>query len=326
MRIADLAEFNAVREAGLAKLTPDRPRIAVGMGTCGSGNGAEGVHTAFKSAIEARGLDIALTPVGCFGFCAEEPLVNVRVPGSPLLILRRVQPEHVDHILEALERGALPNAELVLCRIDEWDHLTGHVRYGGGYGDIPAWDEVPFFEGQLKIALRNCGLISPDDIEEYIAVGGYQALYKVLIDANPAAVIEQIKAAKLRGRGGAGFLTGNKWEFLAKAPGPEKYLICNADEGDPGAFMDRSVLESDPHSVLEGMAIAAHAVGADQVRDRLEHADLERVAHLQVGLAQDVLGERAVALVVQHHGVIVETLPADAFRIFGDAGPNMHVG
>jgi NADH-quinone oxidoreductase subunit F len=262
MRIADLAGFSAVRESGLAKLTPDRPRVAVGMGTCGSGNGAEGVYSAFKSAVGSRGLDIKLAPVGCFGFCAEEPLVNVRVPGRPLLMLRRVQPEHVDHILDAIEREQLPTTELILCKIEEWDHLTGHVRYGGGFADVPAWNEVPFFDGQLKIVLRNCGLISPDDIEEYIAVGGYQALYKVLIDQNPEAVVEGIKASKLRGRGGAGFLTGIKWEFLAQAPGPEKYLICNADEGDPGAYMNRNEIESDPHALLEGMLIAGYATGA----------------------------------------------------------------
>ncbi len=261
MRITDLAEFSAVREAGLAKLTPDRPRIAVGMGTCGTGNGAEGVYSAFKSAIDARGLDLQLAPVGCFGFCAEEPIVNVRVPGQPLLILRRVQPEHVDGILDRLAEGRLPSSDLIMCKVEEWDHLTGHVRYGTGYPDIPNWDEVPFFSGQLKIVLRNCGLISPDDIEEYIAVGGYQALYKVLIDGTPDLVIEQIKASKLRGRGGAGFPTGNKWEFLAKAPGPEKYLICNADEGDPGAYMNRNEIESDPHALLEGMLIAGYATG-----------------------------------------------------------------
>ncbi len=264
MRIADLAGFSNTREAGLAKLTPNVPRISVGLGTCGSGNGAEGVYSAFKSAIDSRGLDVRLASVGCFGYCAEEPLVNVRVPGQPLLMLRRVQPEHVDHILDAVERGHLPSRELVLCKIEEWDHLTGHVRYGAGYGEIPTWDEVPFFSGQLKIVLRNCGLISPDDIEEYIAVGGYEALYKVLIDQNPGAVIENIKAAKLRGRGGAGFLTGIKWEFLASAPGPEKYLICNADEGDPGAYMNRNEIESDPHALLEGMLIAAFATGASQ--------------------------------------------------------------
>jgi NADH-quinone oxidoreductase subunit F len=123
---------------------------------------------------------------------------------------------------------------------------------------------VPFFKGQKKIVLRNCGLISPGDIEEYIAVGGYQALYKVLIDANPEMVIEQIKAAKLRGRGGAGFLTGLKWDFLRKAVSDQKYIICNADEGDPGAYMNRNEIESDPHALLEGMIIGAYVMGASE--------------------------------------------------------------
>ncbi len=264
MKIQDIAAFAAVREAGLAKLLPSRPRIAVGMGTCGSGNGAEAVYHAFRSEIESRGLDIALGPVGCFGFCAEEPLVNVWMPGRPLLMLRRVRPDQVAAILNAVEHGALPPAEAILCRVEAWDHLTGHLKYGTGYTDIPNWSEVPFFHGQLKIVLRNCGLINPDDIEEYVGVGGYQALYKVLIDQNPAAVVEQVKASKLRGRGGAGFLTGNKWEFLAKAPGPDKYLICNADEGDPGAYMNRNEIESDPHSLLEGMLIAGYVTGASR--------------------------------------------------------------
>ncbi len=262
MMIQDFAAFSAVREAGLAKLLPSKPRIAVGMGTCGSGNGAEAVYHAFSSEIEARGLAVQLVPVGCFGFCAEEPLVNVWVPGRPLLMLHRVQPNHVDDILNSLGHGHLPPAEIVLCKIEEWDHLTGHVKYGSGYPDVPNWNEIPFFDGQVKIVLRNCGLINPDDIEEYIAIGGYQALYKVLIDQNPAGVIEQIKASKLRGRGGAGFLTGNKWEFLQKAVGPEKYLVCNADEGDPGAYMNRNEIESDPHALLEGMMIAGYVTGA----------------------------------------------------------------
>jgi len=262
MKIQDIAAFAAVREAGLAKLLPSKPRIAVGVGTCGTGNGAEAVYHAFASEIDARGLAVQLAPVGCFGYCAEEPLVNVWVPGRPLLMLRRVQPNHVDDILHGLAQGQLPPAELILCKIEEWDHLTGHVKYGYGYPDVPSWNEIPFFDGQVKIVLRNCGLINPDDIEEYIAIGGYQALYKVLIDQNPAFVIEQIKAAKLRGRGGAGYLTGNKWEFLYKAPGPEKYLICNADEGDPGAYMNRNEIESDPQALIEGMLIAGYVTGA----------------------------------------------------------------
>ncbi len=262
MRITDIAAFASVREAGLAKLLPSRPRIGVGMGTCGSGNGAEAVYHAFASEIDAQGLDVHLAPVGCFGYCAEEPIVNVWVPGRPLLMLRQVRTHHVADILAAVHEGGMPPDETILCKIEEWDHLTGHLKYGLGLPDVPDWHAVPFFVPQVKIVLRNCGLINPDDIEEYVAVGGYQALYKVLIDANPAAVIEQIKASKLRGRGGAGFLTGIKWDFLAKAPGPEKYLVCNADEGDPGAYMNRNEIEGDPHALIEGMLIAGYVTGA----------------------------------------------------------------
>jgi len=297
-RIQDIAAFNEVREAGLAKLLPSKPRIGVGMGTCGSGNGAEAVFQAFASEIDARGLAVQLAPVGCFGFCAEEPLVNVWVPGRPLLILHRVQPNHVDQVLGGLGQGKIPPPELVLCKIEEWDHLTGHVKYGYGYPELPHWHEVPFFKGQVKIVLRNCGLLNPDDIEEYIAIGGYQALYKVLIDSNPAGVIEQIKAAKLRGRGGAGYLTGNKWEFLRAAPGPEKYLVCNADEGDPGAYMNRNEIESDPHSLVEGMAIAGYVTGAPKgilyVRAEYPLAVLRLERAIEQARAYGVLGDNVL--------------------------------
>jgi NADH-quinone oxidoreductase subunit F len=260
-RIQDIGSFNAIREAGMAKLLPARARIGVGMGTCGSGNGAEGVYHAFAEAIGQQGRDVKLVPVGCFGFCAQEPLVNVRIPGMPLVILRRVQASDAGRILDEAAAGRVPG-DLALCKIERWDHLTAHVEYGAGFPKIPLWNEVPFFKPQKKIVLRNAGLISPDDIEEYIAVGGYQSLYKVLIDGNPEMVIEQIKGAKLRGRGGAGFLTGLKWEFLRNAAGDEKYMICNADEGDPGAYMNRNEIESDPHALLEGMVIGAYVTGA----------------------------------------------------------------
>jgi NADH-quinone oxidoreductase subunit F len=263
MRIEDLSTFNAVREAGMAKLMPSRPRIAIGMGTCGSGNGAEGVYHAFTSANDKRGLGFHVARVGCFGFCAEEPLVNVQLPGIPLVVLHRVQANDVDAILDDLAQGRIP-AELALCKIEEWDHITAHIKYGSGLPEIPAWSEVPFFKGQRKIVLRNCGLISPSDIEEHIAVGGYQALYEVLIDEKPEAVIEQLKAAKLRGRGGAGYQTGLKWDFLRKAKSDQKYIICNADEGDPGAYMNRNEIESDPHSLLEGMIIGGYVMGATE--------------------------------------------------------------
>jgi NADH-quinone oxidoreductase subunit F len=262
-RIQDIGAFNAVREAGLSKLVPPVPRIAAGMGTCGRGNGAEGLYHALAQAMERSGDDFILVPVGCFGACFQEPLVNVRLPGQPLLVLRRVQANDASQLLHDISKGSL-NPDLIFCKIEDWDHITGHVRYGQGYPEVPSWNDVTFFKGQKKIVLRNCGLINPDDIEEYIAVGGYQALYKVLIDANPGAVIEQIKASKLRGRGGAGYATGNKWEFLAKAKTEPKYIICNADEGDPGAYMNRNEIESDPHSLLEGMIIGAYVMGATE--------------------------------------------------------------
>jgi NADH-quinone oxidoreductase subunit F len=231
------------------------------MGTCGRGNGAEGVYHAFAEGIERSGAEVLLAGVGCFGPCFQEPLVNVRVPGGPLMVLRKVQPNDVNRILHDISTGVF-NPELVYCKIEEWDHITATLKYGHAQPEAPNWTDVPFFKGQKKIVLRNCGFINPDDIEEYLGVGGYQALYKVLIDAKPEMVIEQIKAAKLRGRGGAGFLTGNKWEFLAKATADQKYIICNADEGDPGAYMNRNEIESDPHALLEGMIIGGYVMGA----------------------------------------------------------------
>jgi NADH-quinone oxidoreductase subunit F len=262
-RILDIGSFNAVRESGVAKLMPSVPRITVGMGTCGRGNGAEELFHALNGAIQSGGLDVQLTGVGCFGSCFQEPLVGVRLPGCPLVILHHVQAHDAARILESLSTAVMP-PDLILCKIEEWDHITGFVKYGPGYPEIAPWNALPFFKGQKKIVLRNCGLINPSDIEEYIAVGGYQALYKVLIDGRKEAVIEQIKAARLRGRGGAGFLTGNKWDFLAKAKSDVKYIICNADEGDPGAYMNRNEIEGDPHSLLEGMIIGAYVMGATE--------------------------------------------------------------
>jgi NADH-quinone oxidoreductase subunit F len=261
-RITDISSFNAVEKAGMARLLPATPRVTVGMGTCGRGNGAEGLYHALAEEISSRGFSVQLVSVGCFGPCSEEPVVGIWVPGRPLVLLRRVQASDAERIIsDLMENRVTP--DLAWCKVEEWDHITAQVRYGHGYPELPSWHEVPFFKGQKKIVLRNCGLINPDDIEEYIGVGGYQALYKVLIDGQPEAVIERIRTSKLRGRGGAGYLTGIKWEFMAKANSGAKYLICNADEGDPGAYMNRNEIESDPHSLLEGMIIGGYVMGAE---------------------------------------------------------------
>ncbi len=263
MNVNSLEKLELAREDGMKKLLPDRPKISVGLGTCGIGNGADSLYELFGEEIKKSGTKISLSRTGCFGFCAEEPLVNIYIPGKPLVVLSKVTKKDVKGIVAAVLEGEAFKKK-ALCKIEEWDHLTGKVVYGKGYDDIPVWSVVPFFKGQKKIVLRNAGLIDPEDIDEYIAVGGYSSLYKVLSGMSPEDVINEVKASKLRGRGGAGFPTGRKWELMAVEDYPKKYIICNADEGDPGAYMNRNEIESDPHMLIEGMIIGAYAMGSDE--------------------------------------------------------------
>jgi len=263
MKIRNIEDLDKIREEGLKKILPKVTRIAVGMGTCGLGNGAGEVFQAFTKALTKRKIPALLTKVGCFGFCAQEPLVNIALPGQPLVILNRVLPKDVESIVKDLANDII-NPRRALCKIESWDHLTAQIKYGEGFAQIPHWNEVAFFKWQKKIVLRDCGLINPEDIEEYIAVGGYRGLLHVLKDLKPQEVIAQVKQSKLRGRGGAGFPTGIKWELMQKESADQKYIICNADEGDPGAYMNRNESESDPHMLLEGMIIGAYAMNASQ--------------------------------------------------------------
>lgn len=263
MRISDYADLLKIKENGVRKIVPGKPYIAVGMGTCGIGRGAEVLYDSFERSIKERNLDIILKKTGCFGFCAEEPLVNIFIPGKPLIIMHRVTENDVVPIIMGIERGIMPYRN-VLCRVEEWDFITGEFKYGQGLHEYPLWNEVPFFKWQKKIVLRNCGIIVPDDIEEYIGVGGYFPLYKALNQLTPESVTDEVKKSKLRGRGGAGFPTGVKWELMAKVEADQKYVICNADEGDPGAFMNRNEIESDPFMLLEGLTIGAYAMGASK--------------------------------------------------------------
>jgi len=185
---------------------------------------------------------------GCHGCCEQGPIVIVEPEG---VFYSRVKAEDVPEIVE----GHLKNKKPVE-RLFYRDPGTGEA--------IPHYKDIPFYAKQQRLILRNCGHINPEMIDDYLAIGGYEALKKALLEMSPRDVIEEVKRSGLRGRGGAGFPTGVKWEFCHNAPGPEKYMICNGDEGDPGAFMDRSTFEADPHSVIEGMIIAAYAIGASQ--------------------------------------------------------------
>ena len=262
MTIKNHRKLEEVWRAGREKLFPDRPRLAVGLATCGIAAGGDRVYAALESEIQRRHLNVELTSVGCIGFCMEEPLVNVQLPGKPLILLHKVAETDAERILEAVEEGEIPR-DLALCRIETWDPVVGDpLIFGEGFEEIPPYASVPFFAPQRKVVLRDAGLINPEDIDEYVAVGGYRALRKVLREMTPEEVIEEVIASGLRGRGGAGFPTGMKWNFTKKEKSLQKYIICNADEGDPGAYMNRNEMESDPHMILEGMLIGAYAIGA----------------------------------------------------------------
>ncbi len=263
MQRINLNNFEQISRSYMKNILPDVPMIMVGMGTCGIGNGADVLYETLQKHAEQQKYDCIIKPTGCFGFCAEEPLVTLYQPGKPMLVYARVTVSDVVKILDGAISGKLYGRK-VLCRIEKWDFITSQVEFGKGYEKYPLWDEIPFFKGQKKIVLRNAGLINPESIEDYIAVGGYRALFKVLSGMTADDIITEVKNSGMRGRGGAGFPTGIKWELMKKNGNGKKYLICNADEGDPGAYMNRNEIESDPHAILEGMMIAACALGSDE--------------------------------------------------------------
>ncbi|MDZ7316833.1 MAG: NADH-quinone oxidoreductase subunit NuoF [candidate division KSB1 bacterium] len=233
----------------------DHPVFLVGMGTCGLANGAQKVYEALQSELAAWDAKAQLIPVGCVGYCAREVIVDVKLPGHPRVSYGEVTPQDVPAIVEAAKRNEIVESKLLGL-------YEGVSR--NGWGGYPLFQQLPFFKKQKKIVLDNCGVIDPDDIDQYLARGGYSALSKALNRMSREEVINEVKNGGLRGRGGGGFPTGLKWELAAKAKGDKKYVVCNADEGDPGAFMDRALLEGDPHKVIEGMIICAYAVGADE--------------------------------------------------------------
>lgn len=248
---------------GKKTLYPPLPSITVGMGTCGIGSGADKIYEKFTQLQKGKQKEFTLRKVGCFGCCSEEPLVVISQVGKPLVMLHKVEVEECRPILESLLKGKVYNQK-AFCKISSWDHhFTSHV-YGDAYPEIPEWNKIQFFKSQVKLVMRDCGLIDPTNINEYVAVGGYHSLEKALFYMSKEEVLSQIKDSKLRGRGGAGFPTGLKWELMIKEEAPQKYLICNADEGDPGAYMNRNEMESDPHMIIEGMIIASYVTGATE--------------------------------------------------------------
>jgi NADH:ubiquinone oxidoreductase subunit F (NADH-binding)/(2Fe-2S) ferredoxin/Pyruvate/2-oxoacid:ferredoxin oxidoreductase delta subunit len=233
------------------------PVILIGMGTCGLANGANRVHAAVMAELEKHDLKFKVVPTGCVGYCSKEVIVDIKLPGHPRLCYCEVKPEEVADLLQK----TLIEKEVVREKLlGIYPDSMGH----NGWGELPVLSQVPFFAKQKKMVLENCGVIDPESIDQYLARGGYKGLSKAINTMTSAEVVKEMIASGLRGRGGGGFPTGKKWEFALNQPAEQKYIICNADEGDPGAFMDRAVMESDPHRVIEGMAIGAFAIGASE--------------------------------------------------------------
>lgn len=251
-----LDEIKTIREAKRKELdlrinlqaNTHEKHILVCRGTGCTSSKSEDIIKTFKSLIEEKQIsNVRVIQTGCFGLCAKGPIVIIRPEDTFYAMVKVNDCEEIvtSHLIEG------KTVERLLCK-----DIDGTL--------VKRLDDLSFYKKQKRIALKNCGRIDPENIDEYIAFDGYKALEKVLFSMSQEDVIAEVTNSGLRGRGGAGFLTGKKWEFTKIAKGEQKYVVCNADEGDPGAFMDRSILEGDPHSVIEAMMIAGYAVGANK--------------------------------------------------------------
>jgi NADH-quinone oxidoreductase subunit F len=270
--LGTMDELEALRRSLIAERDPNERCITVCGGTGCRANGSDRVLKEFERELQVQGLatEVKLAASGCHGFCEQGPVVVIR---PDAVFYRRVQPEDVAEIVsETVKQGRIVDGLLYV------DPTTGRK--------ISHEHEVPFYQLQRRVVLDQNGIIEPTEITDYIAAGGYGSLAKVLREMSPAEVVAEISAAKLRGRGGAGFPTGLKWNLCRQAPGDVKYIVCNADEGDPGAYMDRSIMEGNPHRVLEGMLIGAYAIGAHQGIVYIRNEYPLAVKHLRTAIQQ----------------------------------------
>jgi NADH-quinone oxidoreductase subunit F len=269
-------------------------RINVGVSTCGLASGAQYVYDALKAEVEKRKLKVKLVKVGCMGSCYAEPIIEIIKRDYPGVIYGNVAPQKVSSILDMYLSGDVTGAFALRFK-------SGKMR---GENNVPLLEELPFFKYQVRDAIQNCGIIDPESIEEYIIHGGYIALTHALKKMTPEEVINEVSASGLRGRGGAGFPTGLKWKACYQVKADKKYMICNADEGDPGAFMNRLNAEGDPHRILEGLIIAAYAIGASE-------------GYIFVRAEKPLMAKRLATAVEQakHHGLLGNNILGSNFNL-----------
>ncbi len=270
MMVCTKSDLVKLRKTGQQMLFPPVLRITVGQATCGIAKGADKVFAAIKKELKKQKLEAVLESVGCGGWCSREPIVTFQMPGLAKLTLGEVTARDVPGLIRQVKSRQIPSGRVLYRTDDEANIIDGSIRaYATGKGraaarEVPAVASVPFMKKQKRIVLRNCGVVDPGSFEQYCGRGGFSAAYTALVRMKPDQVVNEVIRSGLRGRGGAGFPTGEKWRIARQAPGKKKFIVCNADEGDPGAYMDRSILEGDPFSVLEGMLIAACAIGASE--------------------------------------------------------------
>jgi NADH:ubiquinone oxidoreductase subunit F (NADH-binding)/(2Fe-2S) ferredoxin/NAD-dependent dihydropyrimidine dehydrogenase PreA subunit len=292
-KVMSKEDLDTLKEEGKNRIFPDSLKIAVQMATCGRASGADKIYNFIQN--EVKDKDIILENAGCLGLCQLEPMVNVFIPGFNPVVYSNVSTDTLKKFIPSWISGTYIK-ENILGQLgrEYYEELDIRLKSPPGIKKIT---ENGFFKKQKKIVLRNSGFINPFQITEYIARGGYYSLLNVLNNFTSEDVIEEILKSGLRGRGGGGFPTGVKWKYCRAAHGSPKYVICNADEGDPGAYMDRAVLEGDPFSILEGMTIGAYAIGSSEgyIYVRSEYP-------LAVGTLRNTISE------ARRHGLLGENI------------------
>ncbi|MBC2716213.1 MAG: 4Fe-4S binding protein [Desulfobacteraceae bacterium] len=300
MKIQSLKDLKKISQAYEKQIyAPEGIKVNIGMASCGIAAGAQAaMDKALETYRDNKNVEICQT--GCIGFCEQEPLVEILAVNKPRVLYQNITEDKIIDAIEGYMAGEFnKNKKSILGQLRDPrslldDDIENPLDGVEPIDDIPFMEDIPFYSAQVKVAMRNCGYIDPDCIEEYFAKKGYIAFLEALKKNKPAEVIETVKASGLRGRGGGGFPAGIKWATCAKHHG-DRYIICNADEGDPGAYMDRSILEGDPHSVLEGMLIAALGIGSSQgylyVRNEYPLAVKRLVTAIKQAEAYGLLGK-----------------------------------
>lgn len=264
----------------------DKARIVVGLGTCGIAAGGDKVMAAIEELVQKNKLDVTVDFTSCIGMCFQEPIVEIQLPQKPSVVYGDIFPDKVEELIDSHIVNQTPVKEWAIMQV------PGETP---PYEDLEIMDSSAYYEKQKRSVTSRLGRTNPESIEDYMATGGYQGLEKAL-QMDRLAIVDEVKDSGLRGRGGGGFPTGTKWQFVYNATGDKKYAVCNADEGDPGAFMDRSILEGDPHLLLEGMMIAGYAIGADEgyIYCRAEYPLAIRRLNLAIAQAEELglLGDK----------------------------------